>query len=58
MRDWPEEVAGRLWDVYAPDWVVPTTHPSAVLRSRDREGDLAVFVGDLQVAAERLAQNA
>ncbi len=34
-----------------PDWVLATTHPSAVLRSRTREEDYAAFVADLQVAA-------
>jgi DNA polymerase len=37
-----------------PEWVVPTVHPSAVLRSRQREEDLAAFVADLAVAARRL----
>ena len=37
-----------------PDWVLPTTHPSAVLRSRNRDEDLAAFVADLKVAASAL----
>ena len=31
-----------------PDWVVPTVHPSSVLRSRDRDTDLEAFVADLR----------
>ena len=39
---------------HAPLWVVPTTHPSAVLRSRDRDTDYAALVADLSVAAQLL----
>ena len=39
---------------YPPAWVLPTTHPSAVLRSRQRHEDLAAFVADLKVAASAL----
>lgn len=35
-------------------WVVITPHPSAVLRSDDREAAYADFVADLRVAAEAL----
>jgi uracil-DNA glycosylase len=48
--DWPD--AFPVSD--PPDWVLPTTHPSAVLRSRTREEDLAAFVADLRVAASAL----
>jgi uracil-DNA glycosylase len=43
---WPDslELAGH------PEWVVPTVHPSSVLRSRQRDADLASFVADLKVA--------
>ncbi len=44
---WPESLALRR----PPEWVVPTTHPSSVLRSRQRTEDLAALVADLQVAA-------
>ena len=37
-----------------PQWVLPTTHPSAVLRSRQRDEDLAALVADLAVAAAHL----
>jgi uracil-DNA glycosylase family protein len=47
---WPAEPALAA----APEWVVPTVHPSSVLRSRQREEDLAAFVADLAVAAGRL----
>jgi hypothetical protein len=34
-----------------PDWLVATIHPSAVLRSPDRDVALEGLVADLQVAA-------
>lgn len=48
LRDWPGE---RFAVPHLPDWVLPTTHPSAVLRSREREADYAALVADLRVAA-------
>jgi len=40
---WPSEVA-----LAAPrEWVVPTVHPSSILRSRQRDEDLVAFVADL-----------
>ncbi|HEX6247366.1 MAG TPA: UdgX family uracil-DNA binding protein [Nocardioidaceae bacterium] len=50
LLDWPEAlpVAQR------PAWVLPTAHPSAVLRSREREADLEAFVADLEMAAQAL----
>jgi len=50
LVDWPE--AFPVDD--PPGWVLPTTHPSAVLRSRNRDEDLAAFVADLKVAASAL----
>ncbi len=50
-RSWPP--AHQL--AAPPGWVVPTVHPSAVLRSRRREEDLVALVADLRVAAEALA---
>lgn len=35
-------------------WVVTTAHPSAVLRSRNRDADLKLLVADLSVAREAL----
>ena len=35
-------------------WAVATTHPSAVLRSRDRDADYAALVADLEVAVREL----
>jgi DNA polymerase len=43
--EWPED-GGSL--AARPDWVVPTVHPSSVLRSRERDADLAAFVADLR----------
>lgn len=37
-----------------PSWVVATAHPSAVLRSTDREAARAALVADLRLAAEAL----
>ncbi|MFL5796280.1 MAG: uracil-DNA glycosylase, partial [Actinomycetota bacterium] len=37
------------------DWVVPTVHPSSVLRSERRDEDYAALVSDLEVAAKALA---
>ncbi|HET6627075.1 MAG TPA: UdgX family uracil-DNA binding protein [Nocardioidaceae bacterium] len=55
LQEWPAETPvvhqGLPW---APDWVLPTTHPSAVLRSRQRDEDLAALVADLKVAADAL----
>lgn len=48
--NWPESfpVARR------PEWVLPTTHPSAVLRTDDRPAAYDELVADLKVAAARL----
>jgi len=54
LQDWPERIAGVPVGENRPDWALPTTHPSAVLRSRNREEDYERFVGDLQVAAKAL----
>ncbi len=53
VQPWPERVDG-----HRPDWVMGTTHPSSVLRSRQREEDMAAFVADLAVAAEQLRTGA
>jgi uracil-DNA glycosylase family protein len=37
-----------------PEWVMPTTHPSAVLRADDRDEAYAGLVADLRVAAAAL----
>lgn len=50
LVDWPEEFPVQQ----PPAWVLPTTHPSAVLRSRQRDEDLDAFVADLKVAAAAL----
>ena len=50
VLDWPESPHLES----PPAWVVPTVHPSAILRSRQRDEDLAAFVADLEVAAGRL----
>lgn len=50
LLDWPDRFV--LDD--PPVWVLPTTHPSAVLRSRNRDRDLEAMVDDLRVAATAL----
>ncbi|HWJ80675.1 MAG TPA: UdgX family uracil-DNA binding protein [Nocardioides sp.] len=37
-----------------PEWVLPTTHPSAVLRAEGRDEAYGALVADLEVAAARL----
>ena len=52
---WPDEVPGEgPGDHHRPEWVLPTTHPSAVLRSRNRDEDYQLLVDDLRVAANVL----
>jgi DNA polymerase len=52
ITDWPEEFPAVE---RAPRWVLPTTHPSAVLRADDREAAYAGLVADLKVATGALA---
>ena len=54
-QPWPEDIGGAVRSAYVPDWVVTTTHPSAILRSRNRDEDYAAFLGDLRVVKEALA---
>jgi len=55
LRELPEELPGHHVPSHRPDWVLPTTHPAAVLRSRDRDAHYELFVADLKVAATALA---
>jgi DNA polymerase len=48
--DWPETLPLAT----PPEWVLPTTHPSAILRTEDREAAYDALVADLGVAASRL----
>ena len=50
LVDWPE----RFPVDHPPDWVLPTTHPSAVLRAEDRDAVYDGLVADLKIAAEAL----
>jgi DNA polymerase len=51
LLDWPDDG----YDVPPPPpWVLATIHPSAVLRSREREETYAGLVADLEVAAQAL----
>jgi uracil-DNA glycosylase family 4 len=55
LEDWPEDIGGSVRSEHVPEWVLATTHPSAVLRSRNRDEDFELFVRDLRVAADTLA---
>lgn len=50
IQDWPDSFPVAQ----PPAWVLPTTHPSAVLRADDRRSAYEGLVADLRVAAERL----
>ncbi|HEX2895743.1 MAG TPA: UdgX family uracil-DNA binding protein [Marmoricola sp.] len=52
LLEWP---AGGHGVPVLPEWVLATVHPSAVLRSRDREEAYAAFVADLHVVVGALA---
>jgi uracil-DNA glycosylase family protein len=49
--EWPSDFAAE----WRPEWALATTHPSAILRSRNREEDLAALVADLSIAVRLLA---
>lgn len=51
--DWPEVVA-EVPPHHEPWWAVATVHPSAVLRSRQRDEDFAGLVEDLRLVGELL----
>ena len=50
LQPYPEALA----TAGSPEWVLATTHPSAVLRSKDRGRDFDALVADLRVAADAL----
>lgn len=50
LLDWPDDLPAT----HRPGWALPTTHPSAVLRSRSRDEDLQALVADLRVVAAAL----
>lgn len=47
--------ADRFAVTRPPQWLLATTHPSAVLRSRQRDTDFAALVADLAVVRQLLA---
>ena len=52
LMPWPDRVPAQ----HVPEWVIATTHPSAVLRAEDRRHDvLAGLVADLRLAARSMA---
>jgi DNA polymerase len=54
LADFPSELPGGHRPSRPPAWALATTHPSAVLRSRDRDADYAQLVADLRVASAAL----
>jgi DNA polymerase len=52
LQEWPASFPVA----HPPEWVLPTTHPSAVLRADDRRSAFEDLVADLRVAAERAAR--
>jgi DNA polymerase len=52
--DWPDDSGQTGW---RPSWVLATAHPSAVLRSRQREQDYAGLVADLELAASLMTSD-
>ena len=55
LLDWPVE---SFAVPRPPAWVLATIHPSAILRSRERDEMYAGFVADLRVAADALRRAA
>jgi len=55
LQPWPEDIGGAATSTHVPDWVVTTTHPSAILRSRNRDEDYSAFLRDLRVVTGALA---
>jgi DNA polymerase len=51
LVDWPDRVPVD----HPPAWVLPTTHPSAVLRADDRDAVYDGLVADLTIASRALA---
>ena len=56
-RGWPDDIGGAARSEHVPRWVVTTTHPSAVLRSRERDTDFELLVRDLHVVREALQED-
>jgi DNA polymerase len=54
LADFPPELPGHHQPSHAPGWVLATTHPAAVLRSRERDADYERLVADLRVAVAAL----
>jgi uracil-DNA glycosylase family protein len=54
QQDFPDTLPGGQRVHRPPAWVLPTAHPSSVLRSQDRDTDYAALVADLRVVAELL----
>jgi DNA polymerase len=57
LMPWPDDFGGHARTTYPPEWTLATTHPSAVLRSRNRDDDFERLVDDLRLAAEECQQS-
>jgi DNA polymerase len=57
LSDFPPELPGHHQPDHPPSWVLATTHPAAVLRSRQRDADYERFVADLKVACSALGNH-
>lgn len=56
LEDFPAELPGGHQPAHPPSWTLATAHPSAVLRSRQRDADYEQLVADLAVARAALAE--
>jgi uracil-DNA glycosylase family protein len=55
LRSWPSDF-GTVESEHRPEWVLTTTHPAAVLRSRNRDENYERLLADLRVAADALGR--
>ncbi len=53
LLEWPQ---GTFDVPHPPAWVLPTTHPAAVLRTDEREAAFQALVADLRVAVAALPE--
>lgn len=54
---WPEDYGASDKEHHRPEWVLTTTHPDAVLRSRERDADYEGLLADVRVAARLLSSH-
>ena len=56
-QPWPDDIGGAARSGHVTEWVVTTTHPSSVLRSRERDADYDLLVRDLHVVRQALQED-